>query len=127
MPPDAPPHPARSAIERGDVAALAELLAPEVEFRSPAVYRPYRGRDTVVEVLRVVARVFEGFRYVAEWRDGGTTILFFEAKVGDRKLQGVDILEDGRDGLIQRFTVMIRPLSGLQALAAAVAARVQAS
>ena len=127
MPLDAPPHPARSAIERGDVRALAELLAPEVEFRSPAVYRPYRGRDALVAVLRVVAEVFEDFRYVAEWRDGRTTILFFEAKVGDRELQGVDILEDGRDGRIERFTVMIRPLSGLQALAAAVAARVEAS
>jgi hypothetical protein len=127
MPPDARPHPARSAIERGDVAALGELLAPDVEFRSPAVYRPYRGRDPVVAVLRVVAQVFEDFRYVAEWCDGRTTILCFEAKVGDRELQGVDILEDGRDGLIERFTVMIRPLSGLQALAAAVAARVEAS
>ena len=127
MPPDAPPHPARSALERGDVTALAELLAPEVEFRSPAVYRPYHGRDAVVALLGVVAEVFEDFRYVAEWRDGGTTILCFEARVGDRELQGVDILEGGGDGVIERFTVMIRPLSGLQALAAAVAARVEAS
>jgi hypothetical protein len=125
MPPDATPHPARAAIERGDVGALSELLAPDIEFRSPAVYRPYRGRDTVVALLGVVAHVFEDFRYVAEWRDGSTTILCFEAKVGDRELQGVDILEGDHDGLIQRFTVMIRPLSGLQALAAAVAARVE--
>ena len=123
MPAD--PHPARAAIERGDVAALAELLAPDVEFRSPAVYRPYHGRDTVVALLSVVARVFEDFRYVAEWRDGSTTILCFEAKVGARELQGVDILEGGDDGLIERFTVMIRPLSGLQALSTAVAARVE--
>ena len=51
------------------------------------------------------------------------TILFFEANVGDRELQGVDILEEGEDGLVERFTVMIRPLSGLQAVAAAMAAR----
>ena len=40
-------------------------------------------------------------------------------------MQGIDILEEGADGLVESFTVMIRPLSGLQALAAAVAARVQ--
>ena len=127
MPPDAAPHPARAALERGDIAGLAELLAPDVEFRSPAVYRPYRGRDTVVALLDLVAQVFEDFRYVAQWRDSGTTILCFEAKVGDRELQGVDILEEGGDNLIERFTVMIRPLSGLQTLSAAVAARVESS
>jgi SnoaL-like domain len=116
----------RTALESGDVGALGELLAPDVEFRSPAVYRPYRGRDAVVALLGVVAGVFEDFRYANEWRDGRTTILFFETRVGDRELQGVDILEYDDDGLVERFTVMIRPLSGLQAVAAAVAARVEA-
>jgi len=114
----------REAIEAKDLEALSPLLAPDVVFRSPAVYRPYDGRETVVALLRIVADVFEDFRYSSEWRDGGTTILFFEARVGDRELQGVDILEHDADGLVERFTVMVRPLSGLQALAAAVAARV---
>jgi hypothetical protein len=116
----------REAIEAGDVGALAGLLAPDVVFRSPAVFRPYEGRETVLALLGVVAQVFENFRYANEWHDGSTTILFFEANVGDRELQGVDILEAGDDGLITSFTVMIRPLSGLQALAAAVQARVEA-
>jgi len=127
MPPETAPHPARAAIEAGDVDALTELLAPDVEFRSPAVYRPYRGRDAVVALLRVVASVFEDFRYRDEWRDGRTTILFFEARVGDRELQGIDILEEAESGLIARFTVMVRPLSGLQALSAAVGARAEAT
>jgi hypothetical protein len=113
----------REAIEAGDVEALAALLADDVEFRSPAVYKPYHGRDTVLALLGVVAQVFENFRYANEWNDGRTTILFFEANVGDRELQGIDILEHGDDGLVERFTVLIRPLSGLQALAAAVQAR----
>lgn len=113
----------REAIEAGDVSALAELLAEDVVFRSPAVYKPYQGRDTVLALLGVVAQVFENFRYAAEWKDGSTTILLFEANVGDRELQGVDILEHGADGLVERFTVMIRPFSGLQAVAAAVTAR----
>ena len=70
------------------------------------------------QILRLVATVFENFRYTNEWRDGRTTILFFEANVGDRDLQGIDILEENEDGLIEGFTVMIRPLSGLQAVAA---------
>ena len=128
MPPDLRgPSEVRAAIEANDIAALAELLSPDVEFRSPAVYRPYHGRETVLALLELVGGVFEDFRYVNEWRDGATTILFFETRVGERDLQGVDILEEGDDGLVERFTVMIRPLSGLQAVAAAVTARLEAS
>jgi hypothetical protein len=80
----------------------------------------------VLTLLRVVSEVFEDFRYVDEWRDGRATILAFEARVADRELQGVDILEQGDDGLVHRFTVMIRPLSGLQRLAETIAARLEA-
>lgn len=118
-------HPVRKAIEAKDIDAVGALLSDDVVFRSPAVYRPYQGRETVVALLAVVEKVFENFHYTNEWRDGSTTILFFEANVGDRDIQGIDILEAGSDGLVQSFTVMIRPLSGLQAVAAAVAARVQ--
>ena len=86
----------REAIEAGDIDALSELLAPDVVFRSPAVYKPYEGRDTVLALLGIVAQVFENFRYRAEWRDDATTILFFEANVGDRELQvsELDVVSD---------------------------------
>ena len=116
-------HPFAQAIEARDEDAAVAILAEDVEFRSPAVHRPYRGKEQVEQLLRLVAIVFEDFRYTAEWRDGRTTILLFEARVGDRELQGVDILEDGEDGLIECFTVMIRPLSGLQAVARTMAER----
>ncbi len=116
-------HPFAVAVLADDVGAAAATLADDVVFRSPAVYRPYEGKDQVEAILRLVATVFENFRYTAEWRDGATTVLFFEANVGDRELQGVDILEENDDGLIERFTVMIRPLSGLQAVASTMAVR----
>jgi SnoaL-like domain len=116
-------HPFAEAVVAGDHDAALATLADDVTFHSPAVYRPYRGKEHVGELLRAVAAVFENFRYTAEWRDGPTTILFFEANVGDRELQGVDVLEENDEGLIARFTVMIRPLSGLQAVAAAMAQR----
>jgi hypothetical protein len=120
-------HPFGRAVLADDHDAALATLADDVEFRSPAVYRPYRGKEQVAALLRLVASVFEDFRYVSEWRDGGATILFFEARVGDRELQGVDILEEGEDGLVGRFTVMIRPLSGLQTLAQAIAAKLEAA
>ncbi len=116
-------HPFGVAVLADDHDAAMATIADDVVFRSPAVYKPYEGKETVDQILRLVATVFENFRYTNEWRDGRTTILFFEANVGDRDLQGIDILEENEDGLIERFTVMIRPLSGLQAVAAKMAAR----
>jgi len=120
-------HPFGLAIEAHDEDAAVATLADDVVFRSPAVYKPYHGKDQVAGILRLVATVFENFRYTAEWRDGATTILFFEANVGDRDLQGIDILEENEAGLVAQLTVMIRPLSGLQAVAAAMAAKLAAA
>ena len=116
-------HPFARAVLASDHDAALATIADDVEFRSPAVHKPYHGKDRVDGILRLVATVFENFRYTAEWRDGATTILFFEANVGDRELQGIDILEDGADGQVAKLTVMIRPLSGLQAVSAAMLAR----
>ena len=116
-------HPFGVAIEAGDEDAALATIAEDVIFRSPAVHKVYEGRDMVEMILKAVATVFENFRYTNEWRDGRTTILFFEANVGNRDLQGVDILEENEAGEIEKFTVMIRPLSGLQAVAQAMQAR----
>jgi len=118
-------HQFGEAVLAGDHDAAVATLAQDVEFRSPAVHKPYHGRGDVDGILRLVATVFENFRYTNEWRDGRTTILFFEANVGPRELQGIDILEENEAGEIARFTVMIRPLSGLQAVAAAMSERLE--
>ena len=43
-------------------------------------------------------------------------VLRFACRVGDRDLEGVDILRFGADGLITEFTVMVRPYSAATAL-----------
>jgi hypothetical protein len=45
----------------------------------------------------------------------------FTARVGDRQVEGVDLLRDAEDGSVTDLTVFLRPMSGLQALAGAVA------
>ncbi len=106
----------RQAAESKDFSRGEELFSPEVVFRSPAVYEPYSGLDALGVLLRTVVEVFEDFRYVDQVETGDTAVLIFEARVGDRELNGVDILRFGDDGLIEELTVMIRPFSGLQAL-----------
>ena len=53
----------RAAAETKDFSTFEEIFAPDVTFRSPAVFRPYEGRDAVAMLLTTVADVFEEFRY----------------------------------------------------------------
>ena len=114
----------REAVEARDVAALEALLAEDVVFRSPAVHKPYEGKLATSVVLRAVMRVFEDFRYTREVgaADSPDSVLVFEARVGDRTIEGADFLHVRDDGLIDDFRVMIRPLSGLNAVVAAMQA-----
>ena len=115
----------RAAIEARDIDAVAALLADDVEFRSPVVFKPYRGRDAATMLLSAVAEVFEDFSYTRELGapDARDHALVFQARIGDRQLEGCDFLHVGEDGLIDELMVMVRPLSGAHALRDAMAAK----
>jgi len=115
----------REAVEAGDLDAVEALLAEDVVFMSPVVFKPYPGKAITAAILRGVSKVFEDFRYEGELvgADGHDHALMFAARVGDRDLTGCDFIHLDEDGLIDRLTVMVRPLSGAQALAAAMGAR----
>ena len=117
-------HPVRAAVEARDIEALAALLAPDVVFNSPVAFHAFTGRDTVAEVLSNVMEVFTDFVYVDELDGEDTHALVFTAGVGGRAVQGLDHLRYDADGLVSEFTVMVRPLSGVIALAEAMGPRV---
>jgi hypothetical protein len=94
-----------------------------VVFRSPVVYKPYHGREAVSTILRAVTQVFEDFRYVDHFEREDGAALIFKARVGDRELDGLDLLVYDEDGLVKELTVMVRPLSGVLALAEAMQKR----
>jgi SnoaL-like domain len=107
----------KEAAEAKDFSRAEELFSPEVVFRSPAVFKPYSGLDALKVLLGTVVEVFEDFRYLDQVETGDAAVLVFEARVGDRQVNGVDVLRFGEDGRIAEMMVMIRPLSGLTALA----------
>jgi len=125
--------PFRAAVEAGDFDAAVALLADDVLFQSPVVFKPYRGRAAVGAILHAVSQVFEDFRYVRELADGDGDgdgehhALVFQARVGERELEGCDFIHADADGAIDEFTVMVRPLSAALALAEAMRARLAAS
>ncbi|WP_414688415.1 nuclear transport factor 2 family protein [Mycobacterium sp.] len=122
-------HPFRSAIEARDVDAAVALLREDVVFRSPVVFTPYQGREALRRILEAVITVFEDFRYIREIGadDARDHALVFEARVGDKHLEGCDFIQLDDDGAISVLTVMVRPLSAALALADAMKAQLTPS
>ena len=97
-------HPFRAAIEDWDLDAVTSLLADDVVFRSPIVSRPYRGPVAVRAILAAVSRVFEDFSYLREIGapEARDHALVFQARVGDKQLEGCDFLHADERGLIDQ-------------------------
>ena len=108
-----------------DLSALPALLHPEAVFRSPMALKPYGSAQAVSLVLNTVMQVFTDFRYHRQFAsdDGLSVVLEFSASVGEKTLKGVDLIQFDAEGRIVDFEVMVRPLSGLQALGEAMGAR----
>ncbi len=100
-----------------DPALLADLLADDVEFRSPAVFRPQQGKElTTLYLAGAIAVLGPSLRYVHEWHDGASAVLEFEAELDGVYIQGVDMLRWNDDDKLISFTVLVRPLRGLEKL-----------
>jgi hypothetical protein len=117
----------RAAVEAKDLSALDELFTDDVVFRSPVVFKTYEGLDALRVVLTAAVRVFEDFRYVDQIEDGDVAALIFNARVGDRELDGVDLLRFADDGRARELVVMVRPMSGVNALAEGMGRELQAA
>ena len=101
-----------------NVSLLSELLAEDVVFRSPMAHTPYPSAPVVTMILSTVIQVFEDFQYHRDFSsgDGFNVVLEFSANVAGKQLKGIDMIRFDEAGKIIEFEVMVRPMSGLQAL-----------
>ncbi|WP_405392937.1 nuclear transport factor 2 family protein [Streptomyces sp. NBC_01102] len=120
----------RAAVEKRDLAALGGLFTEDVRLFSPVKFTPFEGRPMVLGLFGVLVRTFEDFRYIGHLEGEALTstedaaapseVLMFKASVNGKEIHGIDLLQFDEAGLIKEFTVMVRPMSAVQALGAAV-------
>ena len=110
----------RAAIEAGDHAAMVAAFAPDAVLNSPVSFKPFEGREAISQLLAILLETFEDFHYTDELEADGTAALIFRTHIGDRQLEGLDLFRFDAEGQITELTVMVRPLSGVIALAEAV-------
>lgn len=112
-------------VERKDLGALETIVHPDAVFRSPMAFKPYGPAPALLLVLRTVITIFQNFRYHRQFvsDDGLSVVLEFSAEVDGKQLKGIDMIRFDESGLIVEFEVMVRPFNALQALGAAMGAR----
>ncbi|WP_036178462.1 nuclear transport factor 2 family protein [Marinomonas sp. MED121] len=114
-------------VHNKDMSLLRELLAEDVEFHSPTLWAPKKGRDITQYILKMVLDIFEDFEYQRQWVDENNLALEFSARVDDKKIKGIDLIRWNEQGQIVHFEVMLRPMNGLQLMFDKMTAHLQAA
>ena len=110
-----------------DLQELQAMLAEDVVFHSPYLWKPYHGSQAAWLILSTAGQVFQDFTYHRELVNGDNWALEFSARVGDLSVKGIDLIRLNQAGRIVEFEVFIRPANGLQALGEAMALRLGVS
>jgi ketosteroid isomerase-like protein len=97
------------AIRDRDREALAGMVADDVVFNSPAT--TYRGRDQVVDMLVLIAKVLDDLTATREVE----TVTFVKGHMEGEELNGVLVEIRDDDGRIAEITLLLRPLATLEA------------
>lgn len=107
-------------IARKDLGDLHAIVHPDAVFRSPMAHTAYAPAPALILALTTVIQVFENFTYHRQLvsGDGLNVVLEFSASVAGKDLKGIDLIRFDEQGRIVEFEVMVRPMSGLQALGA---------
>lgn len=113
-------------VANKDLSDLETIVHPNAVLRSPIAISPYTPAAALVLALSTVMQIFENFTYHRQLAsdDGLNLVLEFGARIGDKQLKGIDLIRFNEQGQIMEFEVMVRPLSGLQALMAEMSKRV---
>ena len=107
----------RSAVDSDDHGRITSMLADEIAFYSPVIYKPASDRVYIEQVLKFVAESIENFHYTDEFEQPGGCALVFSGNVGDLGVEGIDLIKLNDAGLITELKVMLRPLNTVMVLA----------
>jgi hypothetical protein len=120
-------HPFRAAVEARDLTALVDTLAPDVVFHSPLISAPFEGKQQVGELFRVLSEEIlfrDELVYMHELTSGDTTVLAFRTEVKGKPVEGVDVMLHDGAGKVRDITVLLRPFTGLAAVAGVLSPRI---
>jgi hypothetical protein len=109
-------------VQKKDLSMIDSFITDEVILVSPALFQPKVGKKVVIQLLTDVIHSFDEYQITKTWIDENEIILEFDARVKERKIQGIDKITLNAEGHLVQLKVFIRPFSGLKALIASIVA-----
>jgi hypothetical protein len=115
------PHPYGQASAAQDLDGLVALLADDVVFHSPVINDPaFEGGNSVAAVHAMIFHAATVDEYTHELGDERARILVANGRVLGKPVKSTFVLELNADGMIREIWVMVRPLTGVVAIAEAI-------
>ena len=114
-------HPYAQAWVARDLDRVLSLLTDDVIFHSPLINEPaFEGRASVALIFAIALDTFEEPQYTHDFGDENSHVLVADTRVLDRPLKTTWLLEFDSEQKIREIWLMVRPLTGLTALAQAI-------
>ncbi len=114
-------HPYAQAWVTGDLDRVLSLLTDDVIFHSPLIDEPpFEGRESVALIFAIALDAFKQPRYTHDFGDERSRVLVADTRVLGHPLKTTWLLEFDAETRIRELWLMVRPLTGLTALAQAV-------
>lgn len=114
-------------IGSGNPQGLDSLLADDVVFYSPVVFKPQPGKTLTSMYLHAAFKVLinDSFHYVREVVGERDAVLEFVVTIDGIEVNGVDMIRWDDSGRIIDFKVMVRPLKGMEMIRQKMAAMLE--
>lgn len=116
-------------IRSRNLSILDQLLAEDVVFYSPVVFKPQAGKTLTMLYLYAAFEVFlnDTFGYVRQLSGPRDAVLEFQVEIDGISVNGVDMLKWDDEGRLVEFKVMVRPFKAINLIHQKMAAMLQAS
>ena len=97
------------AIKSNNVDDLKSIFDENIIFKPPTYWKEWQGKEVVARILNHVGSVFKNLEYKRVLYDDSDYFLEFSCKIGHLDATGVDMITLNKQGLIEKFEVVMRP------------------
>ncbi len=109
-------HAFTASMQRKDLESMLTHMADDVTLRTPLAAEPLKGKAALRPVVAALLSVVDQFEFREFLQGPEHASAFFQIRVGELELDGVDYWRLNEAGLIQEMTVLWRPLPAIQAV-----------